>query len=130
LRYKGQSATISINWSDGGDHETAFHEAHTRASGLRLPHPVELVNIRLSVRAPAVLKSIDIRQESESVATGEMIHMPELAYEVQMFHRSVLPPGESVKGPLLVTESAATAWIKPGWEVRPDEWGNLHLLKA
>ena len=127
LRYMGQSATININWSTGGDHETAFHDAHTRASGLRLPHPVELVNIRLSARAPAVLKSIDIRQESENVATGEMIHMPELACEVQMFHRTGLPPGKSVKGPLLVTESAATAWIKPGWEVRPDEWGNLHL---
>jgi N-methylhydantoinase A len=128
LRYKGQSATISINWSDGGDHETAFHEAHTRASGLRLPHPVELVNIRLSARAPAVLKSIDIRQESEKGTTGEMIHMPELACKVPMFHRIGLPVGESVQGPLLVTESAATAWIKPGWEVRPDEWGNLHLL--
>ncbi len=127
LRYKGQSATISINWSDGGDHETAFHKAHTRASGLRLPHPVELVNIRLSARAPAVLKSIDIRQESENVTTGEMIHMPELACKVPMFQRTGLPSGESVEGPLLVTESAATAWIKPGWQVRSDEWGNLHL---
>ena len=127
LRYTGQSATININWSAGGDHETAFHDAHTRASGLRLPHPVELVNIRLSARAPAVLKSIDILQESKKVAAGEMIHMPDLACEVQTFHRTGLPPGEPVKGPLLVTESAATAWIKPGWEVRPDEWGNLHL---
>ena len=127
LRYKGQSATISVNWSANSDHETAFHEAHTRASGLRLPHPVELVNIRLSARAPAVLKSIDIRQESENVTKGEMIHMSELACEVQMFHRAGLPVGESVQGPLLVTESAATAWIKPGWEVRMDEWGNLHL---
>ena len=130
LRYTGQSATIGIRWSAGGDHEAAFHDAHTRASGLRLPHPVELVNIRLSARAPAVLKSIDIRQESENVTAGEMIHMPELACEVQMFHRAGVPPGESTKGPLLVTEPAATAWIKPGWEVRPDEWGNLHLLKA
>lgn len=127
LRYTGQSATININWSAGGDHETAFHDAHTRASGLRLPHPVELVNIRLSARAPAVLKSIDILQESKKVAAGETIHMPDLACEVQTFHRTGLPPGEPVKGPLLVTESAATAWIKPGWEVRLDEWGNLHL---
>lgn len=127
LRYKGQSATISINWSAGGDHETAFNEAHVRASGLQLPHPVELVNIRLSARAPAVLKSIDIRQESEKVTVDEMIHMPELACMVPIYHRTGLPPGESVQGPLLLTESAATAWIKPGWELRPDEWGNLHL---
>ena len=127
LRYKGQSATISINWSAGGDHETAFHEAHTRASGLRLPHPVELVNIRLSARAPAVLKSIDIRQNSGALTEGQVIHMPELACKVPMYHRTGLPPGESVQGPLLLTESDATAWIKPGWELRLDEWGNLLL---
>ena len=127
LRYKGQSATISINWSAGGDHEANFHEAHTRASGLRLPHAVELVNIRLSARAPAVLQSIDIRPESKGRAAGEMVYMPDLACEVPMFHRNGLPAGESIVGPLLLTESAATAWIKPGWEVRPDEWGNLHL---
>lgn len=127
LRYKGQSATISINWSIGETHEETFHEAHTRASGLRLSHPVELVNIRLSARAPAVLKSIDIWQESKASKTGETIYMPELASEVSMFHRSGLPVGESRQGPLLLTESAATAWIKPGWAVKADEWGNLLL---
>jgi len=127
LRYTGQSATISINWSAGGDHEKVFHEAHTRASGLRLPHPVELVNIRLSARAPAVLQSIDIRAKSKKRAVCKMVHMPELVKEVPMLHRSGLAAGESLAGPLLLTESAATAWIKPGWVVSPDEWGNLHL---
>jgi len=127
LRYKGQSATISINWSAGENHETAFHEAHARASGLRLPHEVELVNIRLSARAPALLKSIDIQQNSEACTTGELIHMPELASEVPMFHRSGLPCGVLMQGPLLITEAAATAWIKPGWVVKSDEWGNLLL---
>ncbi len=127
LRYKGQSATISISWFEGNDHEAAFHEAHAKASGLRLPHPVELVNIRLSARAPAVLKSIDIRQKTEGSAEGEMIHMPESGCKVPLLHRAGLPTGESMRGPLLLTESAATAWIKPGWAVTPDEWGNLHL---
>ncbi len=127
LRYKGQSATISINWSAGGDHEASFHEAHQRASGLHLPHLVELVNIRLSARAPAVLQSIDIRPESKGQMAVEMVPMPELACEVPIVHRAGLRTGESMAGPLLLTESAATAWIKPGWEVSPDEWGNLHL---
>lgn len=127
LRYKGQSATIGINWSAGGDHESVFHDAHTRASGLSLPHPVELVNIRLSARAPAVLKSIDIKPESEDPTATEVIHMPELACEVPIMHRSGLLNGEVMHGPLLITESAATAWVKPGWFVRSDEWGNLLL---
>jgi len=127
LRYKGQSATISINWTDGGAHEKKFHEAHAKASGLQLPHPLELVNVRLGARAPAVLQSIDVRPEHKAANTGEMIHMPELAYEVPMFRRDGLASGDSMEGPILITESAATAWIKPGWVIRPDEWGNLFV---
>jgi len=127
LRYKGQSATLSVDWSPGGAHEALFHEAHAKASGLRLPHPVELVNLRLSARAPAVLKSINVRQESRVFESGQQIYMPELDDKVNMYHRSGLAPGKSLEGPLLITESAATVWIKPGWVVTPDEWGNLFL---
>ena len=127
LRYKGQSATISINWNSGGAHEALFHEAHSRASGLRLPHPVELVNIRLSARAPAVLESINIPQVSEGGDAGETIFMPELAGTVPLYQRTGLAPGVSMEGPLLLTESAATTWIKPGWMLIPDAWGNLLL---
>ena len=127
LRYKGQSATIGINWSDGQAHEALFHEAHTKASGLRLPHPVELVNIRLSARSPAALTSINIREQSRIDEAGELVYMSELDDEVAIYQRMGLPPGESLEGPLLLTESAATTWIKPGWVVTPDEWGNLLL---
>ena len=127
LRYKGQSATISINWNSGGAHEALFHEAHSRASGLRLPHPVELVNIRLSARAPAVLESINIPQVSQGGDAGETIFMPELAGMVPLKQRTGLAPGVPLEGPLLLTESAATTWIKPGWMLIPDEWGNLLL---
>ena len=127
LRYKGQSATISINWNNGCAHEALFHEAHAKASGLRLPHPVELVNIRLSARAPAVLESINIPQVLEGQGAGKTIHMPELADQVPIYQRTGLIPGVPLEGPLLLTESAATTWIKPGWVVRPDDWGNLLL---
>ena len=127
LRYKGQSATIGIRWSSGTDHAATFHEAHAKTSGMRLPHPVELVNVRLSARAPAALKSIDIRPASEASAAGEMTWMPELDGEVMLTHRRALQTGRLVSGPLLLTESSATAWVKPGWTVTADEWGNLLL---
>ena len=127
LRYKGQSATIGIDWLTGQDHEFIFHEAHARASGLRLPHPVELVNIRLSARAPAALKSIDIRQESKDFTIEETIQMAELGCEVPLFHQGDLQNGVSLQGPCVLTESVSTTWIKPGWTVKPDKWGNLLL---
>lgn len=127
LRYKGQSATIAIDWSAGDAHETKFHQAHQKASGLRLPHPVELVNLRLSARAPAALKSIDVKHEVRSNESGGEAYVPELAGQVPVRPRADLTPGVSIEGPLLITESAATAWIKPGWAVAVDEWGNLLL---
>jgi len=127
LRYKGQSATIEIDWSAGEAHEAKFHQAHQKASGLRLPHPVELVNLRLSARAPAVLQSIDVRHEVRAGETGGEVFVPELAIDVPSRPRTGLAPGVTLKGPLLITESAATAWIKPGWVIEADEWGNLLL---
>jgi len=127
LRYKGQSATIAIDWSTGEAHEAKFHQAHQKASGLRLPHPVELVNLRLSARAPAVLQSIDVRHEVCENEAGVETYVPELDGKVPVRPRAGLTAGVPLEGPLLITESAATAWIKPGWVVTVDEWGNLLL---
>jgi N-methylhydantoinase A len=125
LRYKGQSATIPINWSEGGRHEEAFHEAHAKTSGLRLPHPIELVNIRLGARAPAVLKSVDIQEDDEQHGVAEMVPMPELGFDVPLYQRRDLKYLSALQGPAIITEPVSTTWIKPGWKVETDKWGNL-----
>ena len=127
LRYTGQSATIGIDWLSGGKHEVSFHLAHEKASGLCLPHQVELVNIRLGARAPAVLDSLNMHRESGGSTAGTTIHMPEISSEVTLLNRHALQAGSELHGPLLLSESSATSWIKPGWTVIPDEWGNLLL---
>jgi len=127
LRYEGQSATISIDWSVGGAHEEAFHRAHATASGLRLPHPVELVNIRLSARAPAAMTAIDFQHDARAASTDERVFMPGLGCDVRLSTRHGLEPGLLMQGPLILVETAATTWIKPGWAVKTDIWDNLLL---
>ncbi len=127
LRYVGQSATITIEWRAGAAHEETFHAAHLTASGLKLEHPVELVNIRLSARAPAVLESIDIPHPQGEADRIEMIRLPGIHADVALRSRRSLARGEVVQGPCILTEQVATSWIKPGWAVSPDEWGNLFL---
>ena len=127
LRYKGQSATISVAWVEGGDHKKEFHQAHAKASGLRLPHAVELVNLRLSARGPAALDSINIQGDTGDAGMGERVFMPELGCEVRLRNRDDLDVDRPQNGPLILVEAAATAWIKPGWSVRVDHWGNLLL---
>jgi N-methylhydantoinase A len=130
LRYKGQSATIPIHWSEGGRHAETFHEAHAKASGLRLPHPVELVNIRLGARAPAVLKSVDIQDDGEQHGVAEMVRMPELGIDVPLYQRCDLKYMASLQGPSILMEPVSTTWIKPGWRVAVDKWGNLLIRQA
>jgi len=127
LRYQGQSATISIDWSSGGEPEKDFHQAHAKASGLRLPHAVELVNLRLGARAPAALDSIDFQDKDGASSIAERVLIPGLGCEVQLRKRGDLTVGELLPGPLILTEAAATSWIKPGWAVKKDKWGNLLL---
>lgn len=127
LRYKGQSATIPVDWSKGGHHEEAFHAAHARASGLQLPHAVELVNIRLGARAPAVLKSVDILQQGGPSAAAGVQRSPQLDQQIPVYRRDDLQSGKVFKGPCVVTEAVATSWVKPGWAMQLDKWGNLRL---
>ena len=129
LRYTGQSATICIDWVPGRDHRQSFHCEHERASGLRLPHPVEVVNIRLSARAPAALESIDTSETKKTSVTDEDVKMTELGVRVPVRHRRNLPPGIPLQGPAQLVESASTVWVQPGWSVVADDWGNL-LLSA
>jgi N-methylhydantoinase A len=127
LRYIGQSATININWVADAEHGVAFHQAHAKASGLSLLQAIELVNIRLSARAPAALSSVDLPHEYEESGSSELVFMPELGIEVEVRHRQGLPISQVLPGPLILTDSAATVWIKPGWLVETDQWGNLIL---
>jgi N-methylhydantoinase A len=130
LRYKGQSATIPVNWVFDGAHEEIFHRAHAKASGLQLPHPVELVNIRLGARAPAVLQSVDIPHESHESTTVEVVQMPEIDCEVPIYQRRDLKHTAALQGPAILKEAVATSWIKPGWTVTADKWGNLFMHQS
>lgn len=125
LRYKGQSATIPVDWVSGEAHEEMFHQAHAKASGLQLPHVVELVNLRLGARAPAVLKSIDIQSQNDGNDSVEIMYMPEIDGEVPVVFQHELATSEPLKGPCILKSTVSTTWVKPGWSAQPDKWGNL-----
>lgn len=129
LRYAGQSASINIDWIAGGEHQEEFHQAHARASGMRLPHPVELVNVRLSARAPAVLDSIDDPAETGEGNVAERVFLPVLGHAVPVYKKAGLSPGVVLNGPLILVEADATAWVKPAWLANMDKQGNLLLHK-
>lgn len=129
LRYRGQSATIGIAWAAKTDHAELFHQAHLKASGMRLPQQVELVNIRLSARASAAMGQVEADSPDEPCADDEMVYSPELDAPVLKKSRHSLRPGETLNGPAIIVDEAATVWLSTGWSGESDEWGNLTLKR-
>lgn len=131
LRYAGQSASLNIAWASIEEVAEAFHSAHEQRYGHRLATPIELVNIRVSVRE--TLTPPTLAKASESAPGGNEAGSKALYginTPVPVINRADLRVGSPVVGPALILENNATTWLSPGWEVDCDAFGNLILQKA
>jgi N-methylhydantoinase A len=127
LRYRGQSYTLNVAWQgDVADSAEAFHLAHQGRYGHRLELPVELVNLRLSLRGPSPQLPIRMltagREEEPGRAT-----LYGIDDAVTLYRREALRSGEVLQGPALVTEQVSTTFIAPRWRAMVDPHGNLIL---
>jgi N-methylhydantoinase A len=108
-RYRGQSYELRI--PEGGD----FHAAHRRRYGYARDAEVEVVNavVRAAVALP--------RPRLPRLARGGR----SLRGSVE---RDALRAGDVVRGPAVVSEGSATAWIPRGRAGRVDAYGNIVII--
>ena len=127
LRYNGQSYTLNLPWTGIGPTAKAFHLAHQARYGHRLDLPVELVNLRQSVRGPYPV--LELKPLADMPAGEPFGHcaVAGVAHPVGQYWRDVLVTGQVINGPCLICEKVATTWIAPGWTLRVDAVGNLLL---
>lgn len=127
LRYHGQSFCLNLPWSGGDDLADRFARAHEAQYGHALAQPVELVSLRVAVRAPAGEWSMPAWQPdgNDGADTVPVAGEPE---PVALRQRGSLKVGERLQGPMLITEAVSTTWLAPGWEARVS--GEGHLLLA
>ena len=130
LRYAGQSYTLNMPWSDLQATQAAFHQLHQQRYGHQFELPIELVNVRLAVRAEP--QSIELT--NPSTQTQQQPVTPQLGLTLagieepaMVIERSALNVGKRLRGPLLITEQTATTLVAPNWWVELDERGNLLL---
>ncbi len=129
LRYRGQSFQLAVPWERSAEQaREAFHRLHRRRYGHRLELPVELVNVRVQVRAEQVLP------EPPGLAGGvapprERVGVSGCEGEVALYWREDLGAGQRLEGPALICEPVATTWVAPEWRclVLPD--GHLLLQR-
>ncbi len=133
LRYAGQSFTLNLPWQaslDGSARriESRFHELHRRRYGHALSAPVELVNVRLQLEAPAPEVSLPA-PVSASRPTAPLERELAGLGPTRIYERASLPRGITLKGPAIITEEVATTLLKPQWEARVDDAGHLEIRR-
>ena len=131
LRYAGQSYTLNVPWENLAAAESAFHLLHLQRYGHQFELPVELVNIRLAVRAEP--QAIELATQSgkenqtSEIATGNGLILAGIKQPVTVIARDQLVTGHRYQGPLLITEQTATTLVAEGWSAQLDKLGNLQM---
>lgn len=128
LRYCGQSYTLNLPWKGRVGTEEAFHHLHEERYGHRLDLPVELVNLRVRVTAPAQRLNLPPSPPVFS-RIPELVDVVGCEGPTPMLERGDLGPETRLLGPAVIVEALSTSWLAAGWEARADGVGNLHLYR-
>jgi N-methylhydantoinase A len=129
LRYRGQSHTLNVPWTRGREEaRAAFGHRHEHRYGHRLDLPVELVNLRAAVFAPAPQPVFDPPHgEDGGSSPAHRVRVHGIDGPVPVFRRAGLALGTEIRGPAIIAETVATTWLAPGWRCEVDPMGNLLL---
>ena len=136
VRYRGQSYEIEVRLTSR--FAADFHAAHRRTFGYAaLESAVEVVNLRLRATAPGAIAAPERLARSKGrtspspvrriqVITGGRMH-GKSARAVPVYAREAIGAGARIRGPAIVVELSATAYVASEFTLRADDFGNLHL---
>jgi len=131
LRYQGQSYGLNVPWEDVQRSAASFHALHERCYGHRLDLPLDLVNVRVGLRAPAPeLRLAPLPAPPRPAAPRARTDLHGVGAGIAVYARAALAPGQRIEGPALLTEAVATTYLAPGWSGTRDDLGNLLLARS
>jgi N-methylhydantoinase A len=125
--YRGQSFTLNLPWSTRAAVAEAFHTAHAQRYGHALDMPLDLVNVRLRMEAPAPAFSLPLHPCTASAGPDGYAAVHGNATRIPIWERSRLAPGEPQPGPLILVDPHSTTYVPVGWSLELDAWGNCWL---
>ncbi len=131
-RYRGQSFTLNLPWSDLSTLEQQFHQLHKQRYGHALDINVELVTIRVAVHVPAPELKINSVKPLESQSSVQLKSVRLYGYQqsVPVFQRELLDQYQQFEGPALIVEKVSTTYVAENWQCHVDDWGNLILKRT
>lgn len=128
VRYRGQAFALTLPYSGEREAiESAFHHEHQQRYGHALRTAVEIVNIRVRLRARGERLSLPELAEGPAGKPLTRVEVFGLGTEVPVYQRDTLRKGQRLVGPALITEPTATSLLTEGWQGVVDGVGNLLL---
>ena len=136
LRYRGQGYELNVPAT--GNLAARFHREHERRYGYHHPgREIELVTLRLraGLRAPQEKIKAEVRTSRGSSRPASHAERAPVFFEnrtiaTPVYERADLVPGQSLKGPAVITEYSATTVIPPGKKFRLDRSANLLITTS
>ena len=136
MRYRGQSYEIEVRLTP---HFAAdFHAAHRHTFGHAAPEArgrsrqscacarlrpalsprPSVLRARVGGRAPSPVRRIQVIADGRTAGGTRT---------VPVYARDAIGAGARIRGPAIVVELSATAYVAPEFTLRADDFGNLHL---
>lgn len=138
-RYEGQSYSLDCDFDYNSENEgndaikkcqQLFINKHQQRYGHNLDLPIELVNVRVSLKVAQqtlAITPLDILSKTQSPFNSDDNNTEK---KLAVYRREELTIDEQVIGPALITETTATTFIDKGWVCVMDKYGNLILSTA
>lgn len=131
LRYQGQSYTLNIPFSEHA--ATDFIDRHRRQYGHTLDTPVELVNLCVLLKATPGVQEPSVRPRRPKPERKHRIEnrvdIPSESEQIPVYQRDDLAQNCHLIGPAIIVETVSTTWLKSGWTLTVDQFGNLILSR-
>ena len=134
MRYAGQGYEVAVPVDD--EHMTVdalregFLAAYAELYGRSIPNvPVEVLSWTMALSGPAIeqgLSKIPAHGDEGSTDTAVIqLYDGESEVPARLLHRSTLPAGEPMAGPLLIVEPQTTVHVPEGMQVVLQDRGDL-----
>ncbi|MEU0218003.1 hydantoinase B/oxoprolinase family protein [Streptomyces sp. NPDC006265] len=141
LRYDGTDTTLTVELTEPGTMRQAFEERHRATYSFTLDRPI--VVEALSVEATGITEPPDLsalaprrpdpggRPDRGSAAPRTVcLHTGGAWRDVPLRRREDLPPGDTVTGPAIITETSSTTVVDDGWQAAASDDGHLVMERA
>ncbi|HEX6956961.1 MAG TPA: hydantoinase B/oxoprolinase family protein [Ferrovibrio sp.] len=138
VRYGGSDSALIVDFGALDAIKAAFEAAHRQRFGFISPEK-QLIAASVAVevigegeRAPDTVEAVkDIRPQSDIPALAQRkAYMAGAWRDTPVYDRAALKPGETLKGPAIITEPTSTIVVEPGWQARLTERRDLVLKRV